>query len=103
MRPLPKPARKSSYASALANHRHDHACGGNARIALSLKAASVTTNAGCKKKPKMTKTTRMAAARWARWRQPDISVGSKLFEGPGSDAHETEHGESERQARDRQA
>src|SRR5689334_1812326 len=72
-------------------------------MALSLKAASVTTKAGSRTKPKMASTTRVPAMLKARWRERDMSGGAELFERPCGEAHETECGQGEGQARDRQA
>src|SRR5262245_46809455 len=68
MAPLRKPARQSSYPMAFTIHRHDHCSGGTAGVALSLKAASVTTTAGSTRSPRITTTTEIPMTRRSRWK-----------------------------------
>src|SRR5258708_12636394 len=81
--PLRKPARKSSYASALTNQRHDQLSGGNDRMARLLKAASVTTSAGSSRKPRMALTVTPPSRRRRPCNgKPGISVRPPFFQ-PG--------------------
>src|SRR5262245_17607971 len=102
--PLRKPARKSSYSSALANHRHDQLSGGKDRMALLLKAASVTTNAG------NTRKARMASTMSAPMRRKSLCDGNRgmsmrpdAFERARGGPHQGEHRERENESGDRQA
>src|SRR5215468_9876594 len=102
--PLRKPAWKSSYASALTNQRHDQLSGGNDRMALLLKAARVTTNAGNSKKPRMAPTVTPPSRRRSGCDgKRGISVQSDFFERAGGGAHQRQHRERENEPRDREA
>ena len=74
MRPLWKPTRKSSYASAFANQRNDSASGGKANTARALKAAIATTRAGNSTKARVIATMATPIARSA----PQESISARL-------------------------
>src|SRR6516165_4686836 len=99
---------------AFANQRHDHVSGGNDRIALPLNAASVTTNAGNTRKPRMTRTAVCPIRRNKRSEdklsEPAlckgrgfISVQANSLERPRGEAHENERRQGESEAGDGQA
>src|SRR5258707_3496459 len=83
------------------NQRHDHVSGGKDRIALPLKAASVTTNAGNSRKPRMAVTVTAPSRRKSLC--DNISVWSEPFERTGGRTRQPQHCEGEREAGDRQA
>src|SRR5262249_21125727 len=102
--PLRKPAWKSSYASALTNQRHDQLSGGNDRMARLLKAASVTTNAGSSRKPRMALTVTPPSRRRRHCDgKRGISVRPDFFERGRGGAHQRQHRECEHEPGDRQA
>src|SRR6516225_5395657 len=114
--PLRTPAWKSSYAIALANQRNDQAAGGKDRSALSLNAASVTTNAGNSTKPRMAVTASPPRNRDSRRRAfgnrsigivceraRGISMQPDSFEWAGGRAHQRQHRKGQHEPRRREA
>src|SRR3954468_12212998 len=86
------------------NQRHDHVSGGKDRIALPLKAASVTTSAGKSRKPTMAVTVTTPRRRKSLCdSQCGISVRPKPFQRPGRRTHHCQHRESESETGNRQA
>src|SRR3954462_11271355 len=86
------------------NQRHDQVSGGKDRIALPLKAASVTTSAGKSRKPTIAVTVMTPRKRKSLCdSQCGISVRSKPFQRPGRRTHQCQHRESECEAGNRQA
>src|SRR5262249_41455483 len=98
MRPLRNPVRKSSYASALANHRQDQASGGKEMMALLLKAASVTTTAGNRTKPRMASTVMPPTPR----RSPGMSMRPQSCERACGHTHQRQDCEGENEPGNRQ-
>src|SRR5215470_11184128 len=89
---------------ALANHRHDQVTGGKDRIALPLKAASVTTNAGKARKPRMAITVTLPTQRKSFCHgDGGISVRPNSLERISGHPHHRQHREGESEAGDRKA
>src|SRR5919201_2527732 len=89
---------------ALMNQRHVQLSGGNDKIALLLKAASVTTNAGKRRKPRIAVTVTAPRRRRSlceSMRAP--SVPAQSFERAGGHGHQRQHCEREDESGDRQA
>src|SRR2546430_17568100 len=85
-------------------NRHDQLSGGNDKIALLLKAASVTTNAGKSRKPRIAVTVTPPRRRRSLCdSKRGLSVLAELFERAGGHAHQRQHREREHESGDRQA
>src|SRR4029450_211697 len=89
---------------ALMNHRHDQLSGGNDKIALLLKAASVTTNAGKSRKPRIAVTVTPPRRRRSLCESKrGLSVLADFFERAGGHTHQRQHCEREDEPGNRQA
>src|SRR5450631_4782510 len=89
---------------ALANQRNDHACGGNDSIALSLKAAIVTTAAGKTKKPRINKTASFPQKPSKRWyAERGMSMRPDIFKRARRQPQQRQDHDRQRQAGNAQA
>src|SRR4051794_21517749 len=84
---------------ALVNQRNDHAWGGNDRIALSLKAAMVTTAAGNTKKPRIIKTASLPQKPSKRWyAERGMSMRPDIFKRTCRKSQQRQNYDRQRQA-----